>query len=125
MNPPRTHALYRHSGDWITRGIGLLVNAFFLTVVGLTLTGQDPLTPKGWPVVACLLVSVAGVFIAMRWERLGGRIAIGGALALIPAVLYSAYVIGFGIDGLLVGLVVYPVPFLIVASLFLADSPGS
>lgn len=118
---PGTHSLYTHSGDWIARGIGLLVNAFFILIVFLTVTGQDTLTPKGWPVVASLLVGILGVFVAMRWERLGGRIAIVGALALIPAVLYSAYAIGFGLQGLVVGLVIYPVPFLIVASLFLSD----
>ncbi len=124
MTPPQTstHPLYTRSGDWIARGIGLLVNAFFLLIVFLTVTGQNSLTPKGWPVVAGLLVCITGTFIAMRWERLGGRIAVAGAFALIPAVLYSAYAIGFGIQGLVVGLVIYPVPFLIVASLFLADS---
>lgn len=122
MNAPQTHPLYTHSGDWIARGIGLLVNAFFLVVVYLTLTGQDSLTPSGWPVVASLLVGIAGIFIAMRWERLGGRIAVLGALALVPAVLYSAVTVGFGLQGLVVGLVIYPVPFLIVASLFLSEN---
>jgi hypothetical protein len=119
---PNTHPLYTHSGDWIARGIGLLVNAFFLLIVFLTVTGHDSLTPQGWPVVASLLVCILGVFTALRWERLGGRMVLGGVLALIPAVLYSAYSTGFGVQGLIVGLVVYPVPFLIVASLFLADN---
>jgi hypothetical protein len=121
MNASQTHSLYKNSGDWIARGLGLLVNAFFLVVVFLTITGQNTLTPNGWPVVASLLVCIGGVFIALRWGRLGGRVTVAGALALLPAVLYSAFLGGFGLEGLIVGLVIYPVPFLIVASLFLSD----
>lgn len=121
MNAPQTHPFYKHSGDWIARGLGLLVNAFFLVVVFLTVTGQNTLTPNGWPVVASLLLCISGIFVAMRWGHLGGRITVAGILALLPAVLYSAFLGGFGLEGLIVGLVVYPVPFLIVASLFLSD----
>lgn len=121
-NLSQAHPLYTRSGCWITRGLGLMVNAFFLLILFLTLTNEDSVTPQGWPVVVSLLVAVLGVFIALRWERLGGRLALIGAVALIPAVLYSAYLTGFQLESLLIGLVVYPIPFFIVASLFLADA---
>ncbi len=123
-NLPQAHPLYTHSGLWIARGLGLIVNAFFLMILFLTLTNEDGVTPQGWPVVVSLLVAIAGIFLALRWKRLGGRLALIGAVTLIPAVLYSAYLTGFGHEGLLIGLVIYPVPFLIVASLFLSDAQG-
>ena len=118
---PQAHPLYTHSDDWIARGLGLMVNAFFLMILFLTLTHKDGVTPQGWPVVVSLTIAITGVFIALRWGRLGGRLTMIGVAALIPAVLYSAYITGFGLEGLLIGLVIYPIPFLIVASLFLSD----
>lgn len=120
-NMPQAHPLYTRSGDWITRGLGLMVNAFFLVILFLTLTNEDGVTPQGWPVVISLVVAMGGLFVALRWSRVGGRLALIGAAALIPAVLYSAYLTGFSLEGTLIGLVIYPIPFFIVASLFLSD----
>jgi hypothetical protein len=120
MNTPHAHPLYTHSADWITRGIGLLVNTFYLAILTLSLTQNGRPAPQGWPVQACLLVAIAGIFIALRWPAPGGRLAIAGALALIPAVLYSMWVGGLGLQGAVMGLVIYPAPFLITASLFLS-----
>lgn len=121
-NITQAHPLYAHSDSWIARGLGLMVNAFFLVVLFLTLTNEDGVTPQGWPVVVSLAVAISGIFIALWWGRLGGHLAMIGAAALIPSVLYSAYTTGFGLEGLLIGLVIYPIPFFIVASLFISDA---
>ncbi len=109
---------------WMTRALGIMINSFFLLVLLLALTSEDGLPPQGQPVIICLAICILGVFSACRWERLGGRVVVGGAFALCLAALYSAFVAGLAWQGLVLALI-YPVPFFIVGSLFLVDGQAA
>lgn len=116
-HPERWRALVNR---WITRGLGLLVIGFFGMMVALALTNEDPVAPQGQPVIAFLLVCLAGIVLSWRWGRAGGALTILGALGLAVAVLVSSQVTGLGWEGVLVA-VAYPIPFLIVGGLALTD----
>jgi len=121
---PRAHTLYTHAPCWIVRGTGLLVNGFFLFILYLNVTGGDNLRPQSWPTIIALTVCILGVFTALRWEQVGGRITLGAAGALMAALIYASLVLELGWQGFVLALA-YPVPFFLVGSLFLADAPAS
>lgn len=118
-NTPTPRRLYTCSDCWIARGIGLLVNGFSLLVLFLTLTDEDGVSPQLWPMIACVAVCIAGVFVALRWEQAGGRIAIAGAGALVLANVCSAIFADLGWYGI-VSALVYAVPFFLAGSLFVS-----
>ena len=118
-NASRPHGLYTASNSWIARGIGLLVNSFFLIVLFQTLADTNGVPPPLWPMVACVAIGMLGIFVALRWERAGGRIAIVGAGALVLANLYATAFSGLGWYGV-VSALVYSVPFFLSGSLFLS-----
>ena len=43
-------------------------------------------SPQGMPLLVALLVALAGVVIAWRWELVGGALAVGGAVAIMALV---------------------------------------
>jgi hypothetical protein len=115
----RPHRLQDCSDCWIARGIGLLVNSFFLFVLFQTLTDANGVPLPLWPMVACMTLCVLGVFVALRWEQAGGRITIAGAVAMVPANLLASVSTNLGWYGLVPALV-YSVPFFLVGSLFVS-----
>jgi hypothetical protein len=115
----RTRDLYTGSECWIARGIGLLVNSFFVIVLFQTLTDKNGVPLQLWPMVVCVAICMLGIFGALRWERAGGRIAIAGAAALVLANLCAALFTGLGWFGI-VSALVYSVPFFLSGSLFVS-----
>jgi hypothetical protein len=105
---------------WMTRGMGLIVNIFFICALITALTQDDGTLPQGWPVVICLSLCILSIFGAWRWERAGGLMAVFSAATLCLAVLYSTFANGLGWQGLVLALI-YPLPYLVVGSLFLSD----
>lgn len=76
---------------WIARGIGTLWAAFFLFIlVGELFTASDPITWEGVGVGVLSFTVSAGVMIAWWRERLGGWIAVLGALAFSVFIYFSA-----------------------------------
>jgi hypothetical protein len=43
-------------------------------------------SPQGMPLLLALVVALAGVLIAWRWELVGGAMAVGGATAIVALV---------------------------------------
>jgi hypothetical protein len=122
MSPPTgPHPLYSRSECWIARGIALLVNSFFLIVLFLTLTDKDSAVPPFWPAIVCVVICMLGLFVAMRWEQAGGRIAIAGAGALVLVNLCAALFTELGWHGI-VSALVYAVPFFLAGSLFVSGA---
>lgn len=62
-----------------------------------------------------LLVGVAGLLLAWRWEAVGGALAVAGGLAVAVLVAFSFA------DNRLLATLVYSSPFAIAGGLFLAD----
>src|SRR5262245_48573760 len=120
-NTPSPHTLYTCSECWIARGIGLLVNSFFLLILFLAFTNEDGVAPLYWPTAACVIVGVLGIFVAMRWERIGGRIAMAGAGGLVLTNLAGALFSGLGWYGIVTALI-YAVPFFLAGSLFVSGA---
>lgn len=108
-------------GRWLTRGLGVVVEAFFGLIAVLALTGEDPPRPEAWPMLACLGVCLIAVLLAWRWPEAGGAFLVLGALSLAVAVACSSLVFGLGPLGLALALI-YPAPFLLVGALSLADA---
>lgn len=113
-----------HLDRWMTRGMGLIVNIFFICALITALTQDDGTLPQGWPVIICLSLCILSIFSAWRWERAGGVMAMSGAVALCLAVLYSTFANGLGWQGFVLALI-YPLPYLVVGSLFLSDGQAA
>lgn len=105
---------------WMTRGMGLIVNIFFICALLTALTQKDGTLPQGWPIMTCLGLCILSVFGAWRWERAGGLIAVISAAALGLAAVYSTFANNLGWQGIVLALI-YPLPYLVVGSLFLSD----
>jgi hypothetical protein len=75
---------------WVARllavaSVGLF--ALFAVECGPTaLASLSWSSPQGMPLLVALLVALAGVVIAWRWELVGGAMAIGGAAAIMALV---------------------------------------
>ncbi|MBL8056734.1 MAG: hypothetical protein JNK29_08550 [Anaerolineales bacterium] len=111
----------RYLERWIVRGLGLVVLAGYGLFLALLLTNEDPLPPQGWPAAACLAVCLLGVGLTWRWERLGGRLVVGAAVALGAAMAYSGLITGLGVWAAGLGLA-FPAPFWIVGGLALTQA---
>jgi hypothetical protein len=83
---------------WIARGWSILIIAFTLMMVigyawSWVTTGKaDPYAVEDYPPIENLpplfsLLSVLGLALAWRWERLGGTIAVIFSLAVLPILL--------------------------------------
>jgi hypothetical protein len=72
---------------WAARLLGLVaVGLFVLFAVEGGPTALASLSwssPQGMPLLLALLVALAGVLIAWRWELIGGVMALGGAVAIV------------------------------------------
>jgi len=109
-----------HLDRWMTRGMGLIVNIFFICALITALTQDDGTLPRSWPVMTGLGLCILSIFGAWRWERAGGLMAVFSAAALCLAVLYSTFANSLGWQGIALALI-YPLPYLVVGSLFLSD----
>jgi hypothetical protein len=73
-------------------------------------------SPQGIPLLLALLVSLAGLLIAWRWELVGGAMAVGGAVAIVALVCA-----GSGWELLRCALV-FAAPLLLAGALYLGCS---
>jgi hypothetical protein len=102
---------------WAARILGLVALGLF--VLFLAGTGTSTITalsfsdPQGLPLLLALVVALAGVLIAWRWELVGGAMAVGGA-ALITALVCA----GSGFDMLYCGLL-FTAPLMLAGLLYL------
>jgi hypothetical protein len=107
---------------WLTRVLSLLVNGVMLMLVVLALTNEDPVTPQGQPVVVLVFFCVAASLLSWWRAQLGGWLLAVGALGLGVAVIASSVITGFGLEGTVVAVLIYPVPYLIIAVLAVMDA---
>lgn len=102
---------------WGARILGLLALglfvAFLATSGGSVLSALSWTSPQGIPLLLVLLVAIAGVFIAWRWELVGGVLAVLGAFAIMGLVCA-----GSGAD-MLPCAVMFTLPLLIAGALYL------
>ena len=103
---------------WIARilalvAVGLFV-LFAVTAGSSVISAASWISPQGAPLLLALLVALAGVIVAWRWELVGGIMAMVGALAIIGLTC-----LGSGVDMFLCSLY-FTLPLLISGALYLA-----
>lgn len=102
---------------WMTRLLSIIVSCAFLFIMVLAITNEDKPQDMAIPVLAFLTLTIAGCFVAWRWERIGGVVVVISALCL-SVVAYSASLnVGLGSLSFLPSLI-YGIPFLAVGILF-------
>ena len=105
---------------WAARVSGLLVVGVFLLILFLAFTNEDGIQAQAVPKVLLLMIAIAGVGIAWRWERVGGGLLVASAVALGLSICQSYPI--FGPVGLLLVVLIYtPLP-LMAGVLFLLSS---
>ena len=117
-------ALDRGAGyiRWAARISGVLVIVVFLFILILAFTNEDGIHAQAVPEIILLMIAIAGVGIAWRWERVGGGLLVASAVALGLSICQSYPI--FGPVGLLLVLLIYtPLP-LFSGVLFLLSSRG-
>jgi len=101
---------------WAARVLALLVAGlfvWFLVEFGARVLLALPwLDPQGVPLLAALLVALAGVLVAWRWELAGGLLALAGALAIVALVA-----VGAGLDTVYTALL-FTAPLLVAGALY-------
>ena len=100
----------------VARVLGLAATGLFVAFLVVSGAIVFPLSwadPQGFPLLIALLVAVAGVLIAWRWELAGGVMAVGGAVAIMALVCA-----GSGTDMFLCALL-FSLPLLIAGALYL------
>ena len=102
---------------WAARVSGLLVVGVFLLILFLAFTNEDGIQAQAVAKVILLMIAIAGVGIAWRWERVGGGLLVASAVALGLSICQSYPI--FGPAGLLVVLLIYSAPPLVAGVLFL------
>ena len=109
---------------WIARGIGTLASAFWLFALGANgisdaLSGRGAPSLEGIGLGSLVVLSVVGVALAWRRERLGGAVASVGGIALCIFAFFSAgHNKGYA-------MLVSGGPFLVAGLLFLAYAQSS
>jgi len=105
---------------WAARVSGLLVVGVFLLILFLAFTNEDGIQAQAVAKVILLMIAIAGVGIAWRWERVGGGLLVASAVALGLSICQSYPI--FGPVGLLLVVLIYtPLP-LMAGVLFLLSS---
>jgi len=99
---------------WSARVLGLLL-AIFLLVIGIGESFSEPFTLTGVGVVILFGWASVSMLIAWRWERLGGLL---GVLAAIALSIFIAITAGKNKAAALL----IPLPFLVIAAVFLLVS---
>jgi hypothetical protein len=104
---------------WAARLIGLAAVGLFAAFVYTSGTTVIPTlslaSVQGLPLLFALVLALAGVLVAWRWERTGGIMTLAGAVAIIGLVC-----LGSGTDMLLCS-VFFAGPLLVAGTLFLAS----
>lgn len=102
---------------WIARFLALVAAglfAYFLVEFGAKVFPSLAWTnPQGIPLLLALLLALAGVLIAWRWELIGGMIAVACSAAIIALVCA-----GSGLDMFLCA-VFFTLPLLLAGALYL------
>jgi hypothetical protein len=94
---------------WVARLFGLLSAGLFLLILVLAFTNEDGIQAQAVPKVVLLAISILGVALAWRWERVGGVVLVASALALGLS-MYTTYPV-LGPAGLIMVVLVYtPLP---------------
>lgn len=99
---------------WTARVLSLV--ALGLLVLFVVETGPAALmggTLQGWPLALALLLSLAGLLLAWRWEAMGGLLGLLGALAVVGLVILGAG------THMLLGALLFAAPLLLAAALYL------
>jgi hypothetical protein len=74
---------------WTARVLGLIAAGLFVAFLYLSGAIVFPLSwtsPQGMPLLIVLIVAIAGVLVAWRWELIGGAMAIAGAVGVMALV---------------------------------------
>jgi hypothetical protein len=104
---------------WTARLIGLtaagLFAAFVFTSGAAVIPALSLTNLQGLPLFFALILALAGVLIAWRWERAGGIMTMAGATLIIGMVC-----LGSGTDMLLCA-TLFTGPLLVAGALFLAS----
>ena len=102
---------------WAARVLALIAVGLFVYFVVEFGTKVFPslawTNPQGVPLLIALVLALAGVLIAWRWELIGGLIAVGGSAAIIALVCA-----GSGTDMFLCALY-FTLPLLLAGLLYL------
>jgi membrane protease YdiL (CAAX protease family) len=102
---------------WAARLIGLaaagLFVAFLVISGSFVLSEMDWASPQGLPLVLAVVVAVAGVLVAWRWELVGGLMAMAGSVAIMGLVCA-----GSGMDMLYCAFL-FTLPLLLAGALYL------
>ena len=102
---------------WIARLVGIVAVGLF--VAFLAMSGMSVLSalslsnPQGIPLLIALVLALAGVIVAWRWELVGGIMTMVGAAAIIGLVCF-----GSGADMFLCSLF-FTLPLLVSGLLYL------
>jgi peptidoglycan/LPS O-acetylase OafA/YrhL len=108
---------------WMARILALLVIGLFVLFLaesGTAIISQLSFgDPQGHPVLIALVVALAGVTVAWRWELVGGIMSIAGSLAIIGLVC-----IGSG-TGMFLCSLFFTAPLLLAGSLYLTCCYGT
>jgi hypothetical protein len=106
----------------LTRVLGVAVNGLMGLLMWMALVNDDPITPQGWPVVALVGLCILATLVTWRRSQLGGWLTVASAFGLWAAVIASVQHSGLGLVGMVSSTLIYPVPYLLLAGLALADT---
>jgi hypothetical protein len=102
---------------WVARLLALVAAGLFVYSAiefgGRILPALSWTSPQGIPLLAVLIVSIAGALIAWRWELVGGVMTLAGAVIVIALVCA-----GSGVDMFLCALL-FTLPMLVAGVLYL------
>lgn len=97
----------------LARGIGSVVSGVFLLIILASLRNWDAMPT---PLVLFLVLSIAGVLVAWRWEALGGLVTIAAATGL------GVFVYTHAGRNEFIAAAMYSGPFLLAGILFVVHS---
>jgi hypothetical protein len=120
MQKTTDNALYRLFSDWLARLIALAVNLFVAISIVTGLAQANAFTQA--VLVGCLIVCLIATIVAFRRPRTGGRLMVGGAIALFAGLLITGFFNSAPVPDLVLA-VVYPVPYFVAGSLFMSENP--
>jgi hypothetical protein len=119
MQKTNDNTLYRLLSDWLARLIALAINLFVAVSVFTGLAGANAFTQT--VLVVCLVVCLVATVVAFRRPRAGGRLMIGGAIALFAGLLVTGFFNGAPVPDLVLAFI-YPVPYFVAGSMFVGES---
>lgn len=98
---------------WLARGIGLAASGIFLFAAIVSGISKYPMP---LPMLVLLVLSVASVLVALRWEK------VGGIMTMVASVGLGVFVYANAGHNQLVAASIYTVPFFIAGILFIVCS---